>query len=171
MIIETRKNTYFTDIMDNDMLANLYFSTHSLDEYNYEKLSELKHNVTSSNKKHQIIASLLSTVIFFNIQSLIPKISLMLERERKTNSKYENRLEIFESNLAYLILSDKIKSTKELGFPSDYIIELLEAKKKEYEKSFVKYDYDEKTGRTSQILNGKEIILPYIPAAVRERIK
>ena len=108
--------------------------------------------------------------MFFNIQSLISRISLMLERERKSNFGYKNRLEIFESNLAYLILAGMIKSAEELGFSNEYITALLNVKKKELENSFVKYDYDEMTGKTSQILNDKAIILPYTPSVVREKI-
>ena len=169
-MIETKVNTHFTNLIADEILANYYFSTQSLAEYNYEKLNELKNNVIYSNKKYQIVSSLLSVAMFFNIQSLISRISLMLERERKSNFGYKNQLEIFESNLAYLILSGKIKSTEELGFSTEYITELLNVKKKELENSFVKYDYDERTGKTSQISNNKAIILPYTPSAVIKKI-
>lgn len=171
MKITTKVNTHFTNLINDSMLANAYFSTQSFDKYNSEKLNELKNSVISSNKRYNVFSSFLSIAMVSNIQSLILKITLMLERERKINLGYKNQLETFESNLAYLILSGKIKSTEELGFDSDYITELLKEKKKELESSFVTYDYDEKTGRTSQTLNNKAIILSYTPCAVREKIK
>ncbi len=171
MIITTKVNTHFTNIMNDSMLADAYFSSQSLDEYNWERLNELKKSVISSNRRNKIFASSLSIAMFSNIQSLISKITLMLETERKINLRYKNQLEIFESNVAYLILSGKIKSVEKLGFDSDYITELLKEKKKEFENSFVTYDYDEETVRTSQILNDKVIILSYTPSAVREKIK
>lgn len=170
MIVNAKTNTHFTNLIGDGVLANAYFSMKSLDEYNSEKLDELKNNVVSSNRRYQLVSSILSIVKFSNVESLVIKTSLKLEEERKASLRDKNQLKIFESNLAYLIISGKIESAEELGFSSAYVTDLLDRKKKELKNLYVQYYYDEKTGRTEKIVNGKLITLPYTPKSVNEEL-
>lgn len=170
MVVNAKTNTHFTNLIEDKALANAYFCMESLDEYNSEKLEELKNNVVSSNRRYQLVSSVLTIVKFSNVESLVIKTSLQLEEERKASLRDKNQLEIFESNLAYLIASGKIESAEELGFSSAYITDLLDRKKKELKNLYVQYYYDEKTERTAKMVNGKLITLPYTPKSVDEEL-
>lgn len=83
-------------------------------------------------------------------------------------------LDVFESNLSYLLISGIIsyEQCKQLGFDSDYIENLLEKYKKIADNSYIEYDYDEQRGTTSEINEyGKALILPYTPIEVRRKIQ
>ena len=171
MIIISRINTHFTNLIDDKYnFVNDYLNK-SIDDYNVERLRELKKNYDSISKKYSFGAQLLSVSIFVGADGLIKKTALRLEKEHKSLIRTENELEIFESNLAYLILSGKIASPDELGFSSEYVKELLTKKKEEVEKSTVEYSYDESKGRTYQVINGKYYYLPYTPSEVVKKIR
>ena len=119
------------------------------------------------------MSSFLSITRFFRIDYLIGTAS---KAERKyqelEDSIYE--LEIFESNLAYLIISESISIEDCCGknnLEPVYLRNLLEKYKKQIVHPFIEYEYDENTGRVSEITeDGKHIILPYIPYVVLEKI-
>ncbi len=82
-----------------------------------------------------------------------------------------NLFELFESNLAYLIISGLINIDdcyKNNNFDPNYLRGLLEKYKKQALKPFKEYDYDENRNSASEVLeNGKRIILPYISDDVK----
>lgn len=164
-------NTHFTNLIGDKTLANAYFLNKTTDDYNVEKLHELEQNCDSATKKYNFGAQLLSVSKFVGAESLIKKSALRLEKERKRLLSAKNELEIFESNLAYLILSGKIAFLDELGFSSEYVTELLEKKKKELNNSTVEYSYDESTGRTYQVINDKYIALSHTPSVVADKVR
>ncbi len=168
MTITNRINTQFTNLIGDENLASAYFLNKSIDDFSVERLHELEKKHDSASKKYNFGAQLLSVSRFVATDSLIKK---LLEKEHQRLLSAKNELEVFESNLAYLILSEKIASPDELGFSSEYVIELLTKKKKDVENSTVEYAYNESTGRTSEVINGKYVALPYIPSEVANKIR
>lgn len=80
-----------------------------------------------------------------------------------------NKIEIFESNLAALMLLEiiDIERAKGLGHNEEYLKCLLEIYKTKTDRRYGSYYYDEKSGRTSQITeSGLYKILPYTPQSV-----
>ena len=171
MTITNRINTHFTNLIGDETLANFYFLNKSIDDFSVERLHELKKNYYYARKKYSFVAQLLSISKFVDTDSLIKKSALRLEKERKRLFSAKNELEVFESNLAYLIISERIASPDELGFSSEYVKELLTKKKKEVENSTVEYYYNESTGRTYKVINGKYYALPYTPSEVAKKIR
>ena len=169
--IKDKINTHFTNLIEDEDFATFYFSLQSNDNYSIEKLLELKKKVNSATKKYYFGSQLLSVATFTGAENLIKNTVLRLEKERKILSNAKNELEIFESNLAYLILSGKIISPDELGFSSEYVKELLSRKKIELENSIVEYYYDESTGITFQVNNDEFIALPYTPNVVANTVR
>ena len=97
-----------------------------------------------------------------------------MEQEHKKMMSCLNKIDIFESNLAYLLISGiiNLEKSKQLGFNSDYVRKLLEKHKKLAENPYVEYYHDEKTGTTAmQTESGKLLILPYTPHSVGKQIK
>ena len=135
MIITNRINTHFTNLIGDENFANAYFLNKSIDDFSVERLHDLEKKYDSASKKYNFAAQLLSVSKFVGIDSLIKKSALRLEKEHKRLFSAKNELEVFESNLAYLILSEKIAFPDELGFSSEYVKELLTNKKKEVENS------------------------------------
>ena len=164
MIITNRINTHFTNLIGDENFANAYFLNKSIDDFSVERLHDLE-------KKYDSAAQLLSVSKFVDIDSLIKKSALRLEKERKRLFSAKNELEVFESNLAYLILSEKIAFPDELGFSSEYVKELLTNKKKEVENSTVEYSYNESTGRTHEVINGKYYALSHTPRVVTDKLR
>ena len=119
MMQENKRDTHFTDLMGCPIISDTYFKNKSFDDYNYEKWNELRKNAISEKEEYEISSQLKST----------------------KNFKWINKLEIFESDLAYLILSGKIQSTEQLGFSAENIKEILNSKIKEVQDSFYVYDY------------------------------
>ena len=124
-----------------------------------------------SSKKYNFVAQLLSVSKFVGIDSLIKKSALRLEKERKRLFSAKNELEVFESNLAYLILSEKIAFPDELGFSSEYVKKLLTNKKKEVENYTVEYSYNESTGKTYEVINGKYYALSHTPRVITDKLR
>ena len=157
MIITNRINTHFTNLIGDENFANAYFLNKSIDDFSVERLHGLEKKYDSASKKYNFVAQILSDSKFVGIDSLIKKSAL--------------RLEVFESNLAYLILSEKIAFPDELGFSSEYVKELLTNKKKEVENSAVEYSYNESTGRTYEVINGKYYALSHTPRVVTDKLR
>lgn len=130
MIITNRINTHFTNLIGDENFANAYFLNKSIDDFSVERLHGLEKKYDSASKKYNFVAQLLSVSKFVGSDSLIKKSALRLEKERKRLFSAKNELEVFESNLTYLILSEKIAFPDELGFSSEYVKELLTNKKK-----------------------------------------
>ena len=171
MTITNRINTHFTNLIGDENLANAYFLNKSIDDFSVERLHELEKKYDSASKKYNFGAQLLSVSKFVGTDILTKKSALRLEKERKRLLSAKNELEVFESNLAYLILSEKIASPDELGFSSEYVKELLTKKKKDVEYSTVEYAYNESTGRTSEVINGKYLASSHTPDVVADKVR
>ena len=171
MIITNRINTHFTNLIGDENLANAYFLNKSTDDFSVERLHDLEKKYDSASKKYNFAAQLLTVSKFVGTDSLIKKSALRLEKQRKRLFSAKNELEVFESNLAYLILSEKIAFPDKLGFSSEYVKELLKNKKKGVENSAVEYSYDESTGRTYQVINGKYLALLHTPDVVADKLR
>ena len=141
MIITNRINTHFTNLIGDENFANAYFLNKSIDDFSVERLHGLEKKYDSASKKYNFVAQILSDSKFVGIDSLIKKSALRLEKERKRLFSAKNELEVFESNLAYLILSEKI------AFP------------------------DESTGRTYEVINGKYYALSHTPRVVTDKLR
>ena len=168
MKIEQKVKTHFTNLIEDEVFSTTYFLNKSYDNYNVEELNQLQNKVAIARKKYHFTLNLLSLAQFIDDKKLMSKTALRLENKRKNFLRCSNELEIFESNLAYLILSGKIKSAEKLGFSSEYIKNLLHTKNRELKDSVVEYHYDSSTYKTSKVVNGKLIILPYIPKVVEK---
>ena len=171
MTITDRANTHFTNLANDDALAKNYFFNESVNDYDVEKLFRLQKEVNLAVQKTKSSYNLFSLATLSRCDRLIKKTALKLEKERKNLSIAKKALEVFESNLAYLILSEKIAFPAELGFSSEYVKELLTKKKKEIENSTVEYYYNESTGRTSEVINGKYVVLPYTPSIAANKVR
>ena len=169
MIITNRINTHFTNLIGDENFANAYFLNKSIDDFSVERLHGLEKKYDSASKKYNFVAQILSDSKFVGIDSLIKKSALRLEKERKRLFSAKNELEVFESNLAYLILSEKIAFP--LGFSSEYVKKLLTNKKKEVENYTVEYSYNESTGRTYEVINGKYYALSHTPRVVTDKLR
>ena len=106
MIITNRINTHFTNLIGDENFANAYFLNKSIDDFSVERLHGLEKKYDSASKKYNFVAQILSDSKFVGIDSLIKKSALRLEKERKRLFSAKNELEVFESNLTYLILSE-----------------------------------------------------------------
>lgn len=171
MTITDRANTHFTNLANDAVLAKNYFFNESINDYNVEKLFRLQKEVNLAVQKNKSSYNLFSLATLSRCDRLIKKTALKLEKEHKNLSIAKKALEVFESNLAYLIISGNVVSLSELGFTNDYIKDLLNRKKDECNNSTVEYNYNEATGRTSQSINGHFVVLPYTPSIVASKVR
>lgn len=173
MYITIKKHNHFLNLLEDSELAQGYFLGKDICEYNNNKLNELQANLGSSKRIYTIMSSVLSITRFFRIDNLVGT-SSKVERKHQELEDSIQELEIFESNLAYLIISGSISiedCCRKNNFDPVYLRNLLEKYKKQVAKPFIEYDYDENTGRVSEITeDGKCVVLPYIPHVIRKKI-
>ena len=173
MYIRIKKHNHFLNLLANSELAQGYFLNKNVEEFNNSRLNELQANLRKAKRKYSRMSSVLSIAHFFKAEKRINIVSkLEMKHQELEDSVHE--LEIFESNLAYLIISELINiddCCKKNNLDPGYLRDLLEKSKKQVARSFLEYDYDENTGQVSEITeDGKCIILPYIPYAVKNEI-
>ena len=174
MHIKEKNQSHFLNLMEDPVLATAYFHNKDIDEFNNQRLIELQSDYKKAKAKYNQKSSLLSITSFLGLDTKTYNLSKKVEQEHKKMMSCLNKIDTFESNLAYLLISDiiNIEKSKQLGFNSDYIRNLLEQYKKQVENPYVEYYYNEKTGTTSvQTENGKSLILPYTPHEVSNKIK
>lgn len=171
MQITSTKNSLFAILVNNEELANNIFSGEKFDNYNVDTMKELEKKYISRLKQVKVKFKLFSISVFLGRDDLIKKSALNLEYEQQRLSSAQNNLEAFESKLAYLILSGKITTPGELGFSQKYVEKLLAKKDKQLKNSTVEYYYNELTQRTSKIINGNYIMLPYTPDVVKNAVE
>ena len=173
MYIKVKKRNHFLNLLEDKELAEAYFQGEDIGEYNNIRLNELQYNLRSSKRIYTIMSSFLPITRFFKIENLVG-IASKVERKHQELEYSINALEIFESNLAYFIISESV-SIEDCCIKNDldpvYLRNLLENYKKQVAKPFIEYYYDENTDRVSEITeDGKCVVLPYIPYAVRKKI-
>lgn len=173
MYIRIKKNNHFLNLLVNRESAQRYFLNKNVEEFNNSRLNELQVNLRKAKRKYSRMSSVLSIAHFFKAEKII-NIASKLEMKHQELEDSIHELEIFESNLAYLIISESINiddCCKKNNLNPGYLIALLEKSKKQVARPFLEYAYDENTGQVSEITeDGKCIILPYIPYAVKNEI-
>lgn len=172
MNIKVKKNTHFLNLLEDRKLAEQYFSGKNMAEFNFLQLIKLQENCKIAKTKYsqKLCLSSISSILGLENYDL----ALKTEHEHKKMMSSIRDLDVFESNLAYLLISGIIshEQYKQLGFDSDYIKNLLEKYKKIADNPYIEYDYDEQRGTTSEINEyGKALILPYTPIKVRCEIQ
>lgn len=173
MYIRIKKNNHFLNLLTNSESAQRYFLNKNVEEFNNSRLNDLQVNLRKAKRKYSRMSSVLSIAHFFKVEKKI-NIASKLEMKHQELENSVHELEIFESNLAYLIISESINiddCCKKNNLNPGYLIALLEKSKKQVARPFLEYTYDENTGQVSEITeDGKCIILPYIPYAVKNEI-
>ncbi len=174
MHIKVKKQSHFLNLMEDPVLATAYFYNKDIDEFNNQQLIELQNDYKKAKAKYNQKSSLLSITSFLGIDTKTYNLSKKVEHEHKKMMSCFNKIDTFESNLAYLLISGiiNLEKSKQLGFNSDYVRNLLEQHKKLAENPYVEYYHDEKTGTTAmQTESGKLLILPFTPFSVKKKIK
>lgn len=174
MYIKEKKQNHFLNLMNDPTLAVVYFHNKDMDEFNNQRLMELQNSYKNAKTKYNQKLSLLSIASFLGLENKTYNLSLKVEQEHKKMINSLREIDIFESNLAYLLICGIIsfENCKQLGFDGDYVRNMLEQYKKQAENPYVEYYCDEKTGTTSvQTENGEILILPYTPHEVSNKIK
>lgn len=172
MNVKAKKNNHFLNLLEDRKLAEQYFSGKNMTEFNSLQLIKLQKNCKMIKTKYSQKLWLLSIYSFLCLENY--DLALKTEHEHKKMMSSIRDLDVFESNLSYLLISGIIsyEQCKQLGFDSDYIENLLEKYKKIADNSYIEYDYDEQRGTTSEINEyGKALILPYTPIEVRRKIQ
>lgn len=173
MYIKIKKHNHFLNLLEDSELAQGYFLGKDVGEFNNSRLNELQDMLRKAKRRYSRMSSVLSITHFFKVENRI-NIASKVEASHRELDGIVHELEIFESNLAYLIISETITvddCCKKNDLDSVYLRNLLEKYKKQVARPFLEYDYHENTGQVSEILeNGKCIVLPYIPSAVKDII-
>ena len=176
MIIKTKHNDYFMNLINNldPKCIESFFKSEVVDEISNQKLKEITNNLKYAEYKYNLMEKVLPIVISINNEEITKKMALKMEQIRKSLNKYENRLDIFESNLAYLLITETLtlQTTKILGFDEEYIKNLLTKYNNKLQTCSEEYYYNEESGLTSKVnKNGSMMILPYTPNVVVDALK
>ena len=169
MNIKVQKFNHFGNLMADKEYAIAYLSSKNPYEFTNKRLLELIEEYKNIEKKYNKTKIYLSIVSLFKKNPLFYKILKRYEELAESIQLNNNKIEMFESNLAALILLEiiDIEKAKCLGHNEEYLKCLLENYKNKIERQYQGYYYDEKSGKTSKITEGgKYIILPYTPKDV-----
>ena len=169
MNIRVYKPNHFVDLIEDKKYAVAYLSAQNPHEFTKKRLLELVEENKSIEKKYNKNKIYLSVVRLLQNDKLFHKILKRNKELTRALQTSNNKIEMFESNLAALILLEiiDIEKAKGLGHNEGYLKCLLENYKTKTDRQYEGYYYDEKSGRTSKITEGgKHIILPYTPQSV-----
>lgn len=173
MYIKVKKHNHFLNLLEDSELAQGYFLGKDVGEFNNNRLNELQNMLKKAKRRYSRMSSVLSITHFFKVENRA-NVASRVEASHRELEDVVHELEIFESNLAYLIISETITvddCCKKNNLDPIYLRNLLEKYKKQVAKPFLEYDYDENTDQVSEITgDGKCIVLPYIPYTVKDRI-
>ena len=174
MYIKEKIKNHFLNLLEDKDLAMIYFYNKDIvEEFNNNKLVELQNNVKKSENKYNKLLNLYSLAKFLGIESLIEKANSNLNKAQRTYNKNMHELDIFKSNLAYLLISGilKLENAQAIGYSIEFINEFLVPYKNQAENPYNEYYYNESNGRTTKIdEKGHRIILPYTPYIVSKKI-
>lgn len=176
MVIKTEHKDYFMNLIRNldPKCIESFFKSEVVDEISNQKLKEIQNDLKCAEYKYNLMQKVLPIVISLNNENFTKKTALKTEQIRKQLNKCENRLDIFESNLAYLLITEtlNLQTAKILGFDTEYIKNLLTKYNNKLKTCNEEYYYNEKSGLTSKVKeNGSMMILPYTPHAVSDALK
>ncbi len=173
MYIKVKKHNHFLNLLEDSELAQGYFLGKDVEEFNNSRLNELQNMLKKARRRYSRMSSVLSITHFLKVENRI-NVASKVEESHQELDDIVHELEIFESNLAYLIISETITvddCCKKNNLDPIYLRNLLEKYKKQVANPFLEYDYDENTDQVSEITeDGKCIVLPYIPYAVKDMI-
>ena len=118
--------------MNDPTLAVVYFHNKDMDEFNNQRLMELQKSYKNAKTKYNQKLSLLSIASFLGLENNTYNLSLKVEQEHKKMINSLREIDIFESNLAYLLICGIIsfENCKQLGFNGGYVRNMLEQYKK-----------------------------------------
>ena len=118
--------------MNDPTLAVVYFHNKDMDEFNNQRLMELQNSYKNAKTKYNQKLSLLSIASFLGLENKTYNLSLKVEQEHKKMINSLREIDIFESNLAYLLICGIIsfENCKQLGFNGGYVRNMLEQYKK-----------------------------------------
>ena len=174
MYIKEKIKNHFLNLLEDKDLAMIYFYNKDIvEEFNNNKLVELQNNVKKSENKYNKLLNLYSLAKFLGIESLIEKANSNLNKAQRTYNKNMHELDIFKSNLAYLLISGilKLENAQVMGYSREFIAEFLIPYKKQSENPYNEYYYNENNGRTTLIdKKSFNMILPYTPDIILKRI-
>ena len=174
MYVKERIKNHFLNLIGDKELAALYFYNRDIvDEFNKNNFTELEKNVKKFERKYDIYFNIYNLVNYLGVDSLVEKVTKNLAKTDKLYRKSMNELDVFKSNLAYLIVSGilKLENVLVMGYTEEFIKEFLLPYQYQADNPYNKYYYNENNGRTSMIdEKGRGVILPYTPHAVLEKI-
>lgn len=173
MNIKVRKKSHFLDMIDDVNYAEFCLDVGSSFNYNPEELLILKDKLLIEKKDFEKIKKRKEIFHFLKNAKINEKYNILLEKKSKLINLYYERLERFESELAYIIIKN-IKHYEQVitwGFSEDYIDDLVKRYKHLLDNSFYDYYYDEKNDDIYMIDdNGERVVLSEIPEVVRQYI-
>lgn len=174
MYVKERIKNHFLTLLDDKELAVLYFYNRDIvEEFNSDKLIDLENSLKKSESRYNKFLNLYSLVNSLGIESLIKKTNDNLVKAEKDYSKNIDQLDIFKSNLAYLIISGtlKLEIIQVMGYSKEFVDQFLIPYQTQAYNPYVEYYYNENNGRTSMLnKNGFNVILPYTPQAILRKI-
>lgn len=175
MYVKEQIKNHFLNLLGDKELACVYFYGRDIvEEFNNDKLIELEKNVKKFESRYEKSLNLYSLVNFLGIESLVEKITKNLSRTQKSYSKSMNELDVFKSNLAYLIISGilKLENAQVMGYSKEFMEEFLVPYQNQADNPYNEYYYNENNGRTSMVTEkGSSLILSYTPHAVLKKLK
>lgn len=173
MYVKEKICNHFLNLIYDQYFAFCYFMDKDIGKFNNDELRKIKIELRKAKFRFNKLLAMFVVVETLGIEDAFFDLALNTEKARKVKCRCENDLEIFESNLVYLIVSNiiNIDYCVSVGFDEKYINELLDHYKKYLDNTSVEYYFDWNTGKTLQIMNnGKAIVLPYTPIVVRNKI-
>ena len=175
MYIKEKINNHFLNLLESKEFAMSYFySIDIVEKFNRNKLLQLENNLKKHEKRYNNYFNLYSLIRFLGIESLVGKVTKNLASAQKMYSKNSNDIDIFKSNLAYLIISGilKLENAEVMGYSKEFIEEFLVPYQNQANNPYNEYFYNEANGRTSIIdEKGFSKVLGYTPYSVLEKIK
>ena len=174
MYVKEKIKNHFLNLIGDKELAALYFYNRDIvDEFNKNNFTELEKNVKKFERKYDIYFNIYNLVNYLGVDSLVEKVTKNLAKTDKLYRKSMNELDVFKSNLAYLIVSGilKLENVLVMGYTEEFIKEFLLPYQYQADNPYNIYYYNENNGRTSMIdEKGRGVILPYTPHSVLEKI-
>ena len=157
MMVANRKHTFFSILTYNSHPAGVYLNRKSVNDYSANNLMVLKRQVNLALCNYYLASHISSIVSFMCDDEISKKLALKREEMYKKLMASKNKLETFESCLAYMIMTEMIPSTSMLGYSNEYIKMLLDKKRAELQDATIEYSYDGNTGisRVSIFRNGR----------------
>ena len=107
MYIKVKKHNHFLNLLEDSELAQGYFLGKDVDEFNNNRLNELQNMLKKAKRRYSRMSSVLSITHFFKVENRA-NVASRVEASHRELEDVVHELEIFESNLAYLIISETI---------------------------------------------------------------